>query len=71
MRREVVNRDFDALPFLQLAEDADEQLKVEGVRVVEVVLVLGGQLLLLFIQHLQHNSFDKNSSAGKYEKRRC
>lgn len=70
MRREVVNRDFDALPFLQLAEDADEQLKVEGVRVVEVVLVLGGQLLLLFVQHLQRNSFDKNGSAGKYEKRR-
>lgn len=53
MRREVVNRHFDALPFLQLAQDADEQLEVEGVRMVEVVLVPRRQLLLLFVQHLQ------------------
>lgn len=53
VRGEVVNRHFDAFPFLQLPEDGDQQLKVEGVRVVKVILVLGRQLLLLFIQHLK------------------
>lgn len=54
MRREVINRHFDAFPFLQLSENVDQQLEVEGVGVVEVILVLGCQLLLLWIQHLPH-----------------
>lgn len=52
MRREIVHGDFDALAFLQFTQDVDEQFKVEGVGVIEVVLVLGCQLLLLFTQHL-------------------
>lgn len=52
VRCEVVNRDFDAFSFLQLSEDVDQQLEVEGVRVVEVILVLSRQVLLFFIQHL-------------------
>lgn len=54
VRREVVNWHFDTLPFLQLPENVDQQLKVEGVGMVEVVLVLGCKLLLFFIQHLPH-----------------
>ncbi len=54
VRCEVINRDFDAFSFLQLSEDGDQQLKVEGIRVVKVILVLGCELLLFFIQHLTH-----------------
>lgn len=53
VRREVVHRHLDALPLLQLPEDGDEQLEVKRVGVVEVVLVFGRQLLLVFIQHLE------------------
>ena len=54
VRCEVVNGDFDAFSFLQFSEDGDQQLKVEGVRVVEVILVLGCKFLLFFIQNLIH-----------------
>lgn len=54
VRCEVVNWDFDAFSFLQLSEDGDQQLKVEGIRVVKVILVLGCELLLFLIQHLIH-----------------
>lgn len=49
VRREVVNRHFDALPFLQLAQDADQQLEVKCVRMVKVVLIPRREFLLLFI----------------------
>lgn len=39
MSGEVINRHFDAFSFLQLPEDVDQQLKVEGVGVIEVILV--------------------------------
>lgn len=51
---EVINRHFDAFSFLQLSKDVDEQLKVEGVRVIEVILVFSSQILLFFIQHLKN-----------------
>lgn len=60
VRCEVVNRDSDALSLLQFPENVDQQLEVEGIRVVEVVLVLGCELLLLFIQHLaQKHTFER------------
>lgn len=46
---EVINWHFDALSLLQLPQDVDQQLKVEGIGVVEVVLVFSSQLLLFFI----------------------
>ncbi len=54
VRCEVINGHFDAFSFLQLSEDGDQQLKVESIRVVKVILVLGCEFLLLFIQHLTH-----------------
>lgn len=54
VRREIINWHFDALPFLQLSENVDQQLKVEGVGVVKVILVLGCKLLLFCVQHLPH-----------------
>lgn len=54
MRREIINWNFDAFPLLQLSENVDQQLKVEGVGVVKVILVLGCKLLLFFIQDLPH-----------------
>lgn len=64
VRCEVVNRDFDAFSFLQLSEDVDQQLEVEGVRVVEVILVLSRQLLLFFIQHL-NTTAEMNKQVSK------
>lgn len=54
VRCEVVHRDFDAFSLLQLPEDGDQQLKVKGIRVVEVIFIFGCELLLFFIQHLTH-----------------
>lgn len=54
VRCKVVNWDFDAFSFLQLPQDVDEQLKVEGIRVVKVILILSCELLLFFTQHLTH-----------------
>lgn len=52
---EVIHWHFDAFSLLQLSEDGDQQLEVEGIGVIEVVLILSSKLLLLFIQHLRHN----------------
>lgn len=49
---EVINWHFDAFSLLQLSQDVDQQLKVEGIGVIEVVLIFSCQLLLFFIQHL-------------------
>lgn len=52
VRREVIHGHFDAFAFLQLSQDIDQQLKVKGVGVVEIVLVVGCQLLIFFDQYL-------------------
>lgn len=49
---EVINWHFDAFSLLQLSQDVDQQLKVEGIGVIEVVLIFSCQLLLFFVQHL-------------------
>lgn len=69
MRREVINWHFDAFPFLQLPENVDQQLKVEGVGVVEVILVLGSKLLLLCVQHLphKHNVHSRFGAVGEQD----
>lgn len=51
---EVINGHFDAFSLLQLPEDGDEQLEVEGVRVIKVILVFSSQVLFFFIQNLKH-----------------
>lgn len=50
---EVIGGNFYALPLFQFLQRADNQLKVKRVRVVEVVLVVGGLDLLLLCQHLK------------------
>lgn len=45
--REVVHGDLHTLALLQFAQRVRQQVKVEGVRVVEVVVVTGGPSLLL------------------------
>uniref|UniRef100_A0A493TD34 Probable proton-coupled zinc antiporter SLC30A3 n=1 Tax=Anas platyrhynchos platyrhynchos TaxID=8840 RepID=A0A493TD34_ANAPP len=52
VRGEVVHGHLHALALLELAEDADEQLEVEGIGVVEVVVAAGRQRLLPLVQHL-------------------
>lgn len=47
--RKVVHGHFDAFSFLQLPEDGDQKLEVEGVGVVEVILIFGCLLLLFFV----------------------
>lgn len=49
---EVVDGHLDTLALLQLLERGDDEVKVEGVRVVEVEVVVGGLLLLLLGEHL-------------------
>jgi len=50
---EVVHGDLHALALLEFAQRVGQQVEVEGVRVVEVVVVAGGQSLLIRGQHLQ------------------
>lgn len=67
VRCKVVNWDFDAFSFLQLPQDVDEQLKVEGIRVVKVILILSCELLLFFTQHLTHkHSADENQDINLF-----
>lgn len=47
VRGEVVHGDLDALALLELAQGVGQQIEVEGVGVVEVVVVAGSQDLLL------------------------
>lgn len=61
MRREVVHGDFDALALLELAQDVRQQIEVEGVGVVEVVVVAGGQKLLLRGQDLRRRPTRRRS----------
>jgi len=49
----VVDGHLHLLHLLEPEEGLEKQLEVEGVGMVEVVLVHGGQLVLLFIQHLR------------------
>lgn len=49
---EVVHGHLDALALLQLLQGGHDEVKVEGVWVVEVVVVEGGLLLLLLGEHL-------------------
>lgn len=49
---EVVHGHLDALALLQLLQGGHDEVEVEGVRVVEVVVVEGGLLLLLPREHL-------------------
>lgn len=52
VRGEVVDGHLDALALLQLLQSGHDEVEVEGVRVVEVVVVESGLLLLLPRQHL-------------------
>ena len=52
VRREVVDGHLDILSFLQPLKSHSEQVKVEGVWVVEVVLGPRSQLVVLLAQHL-------------------
>ena len=56
MRRKVVHGDLHALAQLELAQRVRQQAEVEGVWVVEVVVVVGGQVLLLRGQDLSRNT---------------
>ncbi len=49
----VVDGHLHLLHLLEPKEGLEKQLEVEGVGMVEVVLVHGGQLVLPFIQHLR------------------
>ena len=49
----VVDGHLHLLHLLEPEEGLEKQLEVEGVGMVEVVLVHGGQLVLPFIQHLR------------------
>lgn len=53
---EVVDGDLDALALLQLLEGGHDEVEVEGVRVVEVVVVEGSLLLLLPGEHLREQA---------------
>lgn len=53
MSGEVIHWDLDALPFLQLPQHSDKQLKVKGIWMVKVVLILSCQLLFLFTENLR------------------
>ncbi len=46
MSCEVIHRDFHALALFELAQGVCQQIKVKGVRVVEVIVVTGSQSLL-------------------------
>ncbi len=52
MKLEVVDGHFDAFALLQILEGLHEQFEVEGVGVVEVVLVLVRQRPLLLVKIL-------------------
>lgn len=52
MAGEVVNRDLDTLALLEFAQGGDQQLEVKGARMVKVVVVAGGQTLLLGAENL-------------------
>lgn len=52
VRGEVVHRDLHALPLLQLAQRRHQEVKVERVWMVEVVVIAGGQGLLLLGENL-------------------
>lgn len=53
MGGEVIHGHLDALALLQLLQRGHDEVEVEGVRVVEVVVVEGGLLLLLPREHLR------------------
>lgn len=53
MSGEVIHGHLDALALLQFLQGGHDEVKVEGVRVIEVVVVEGGLLLLLPGEHLR------------------
>ena len=57
--QEIVDGHLDVLEVLQSLDRLAQQLKVEGVRVVKVVVVVGRLLVLLLRQHLSHKRFSK------------
>ena len=57
--QEIVDGHLDVLEVLQPLDRLAQQLKVEGVRVVKVVVVVGRLLVLLLRQHLSHKRFSK------------
>ncbi len=56
----VVDGHLHLLHLLEPEEGLEKQLEVEGVGMVEVVLVHGGQLVLPFIQHLRQAGKELN-----------
>lgn len=50
---EVIYRDLHALPLLEFAERVHQKTEIEGVWMVKVVIVTGGQQLLFSRQNLQ------------------
>lgn len=53
MSCEIIHRDFHALALFEFAQSMRQQIKVKGIRVVEVIVVAGGQGLLVFRQDLR------------------
>jgi len=53
MCHEIVDRNFNLAALLQLGEHVQQQLDVEGIRVIEVIFVDQGLLMLFLIKDLQ------------------
>ena len=67
VRREVVDGHLDILSLLQPLKSQPEQVKVEGVRVVEVVLGPRCQLMIFLAQHLTSTTHSYKRQHIKFE----
>lgn len=54
MSCKVIHRDFHALALFEFAQGVGQQIKVESIRVIEVVVVAGSQSLLFWGQDLRN-----------------
>jgi len=53
MCHKIIDRNFHLSALLQLGEHVQQQLDVEGIRVIEVIFVDQGLLMLFLIKDLQ------------------
>lgn len=53
MSCKVIHRNFHTLPLFEFAQGVRQQIKVKGIRVVEVIVITGSQSLLVLRQDLR------------------
>lgn len=68
VRDVVVYRNFHFLPLAKPLQHADQQLHVEGVRVVEVIFVESRQVVLFLVKYLKELRLPIHHSLWSYDK---